>query len=401
MRSRIRRWGLEAVKVSILALCMLLVQHQLDVVRSQSEQVAHALDEHQGEVDRTRLHIADVVEESQRQLADIQQGLQQSAAYLQSQRQNITRLIASREEQLATSLDDELERYEGALERILDQSHLYDQRIARVEAQVGKVLGRDPGWMERALLHPIVQLKGDGTVGSGVVLYSRPATGAAAEEAEKQEGDGGGDTPHTTFVVTAAHVVMEILGSRFPEGRVERLHILDPERPGLMRQYSAEVEVYDEERDLALLRLDTTEKIDHVARLFPRRQLGSVKLFSRVYAVGCPLGNNPLPSHGEISSKDKQVGSQKFWMINAPTFFGNSGGGVFTADTCELVGISSMIYTYGKSRPVVVPHMGLFVPIDDVVSWLRSEGYGFVVDGAPEPRRAESEPDETATTTQH
>ena len=34
-----------------------------------------------------------------------------------------------------------------------------------------------------------------------------------------------------------------------------------------------------------------------------------------------------------------------------------------------------MIYTYGKRSPMVVPHMGLFVPLSQVRSWLRREGY--------------------------
>lgn len=66
-------------------------------------------------------------------------------------------------------------------------------------------------------------------------------------------------------------------------------------------------------------------------------------------------------------------------MINAPTFFGNSGGGIFMVSTGRLVGISSMIYTYGKRQPMVVPHMGLFVPLETVRSWLAREGYAYVL----------------------
>ena len=57
-------------------------------------------------------------------------------------------------------------------------------------------------------------------------------------------------------------------------------------------------------------------------------------------------------------------------MINAPTYFGNSGGGIYRADTHQLIGVFSKIYTHGKGRPVVVPHMGLCTPIDQIYDWL-------------------------------
>jgi hypothetical protein len=81
---------------------------------------------------------------------------------------------------------------------------------------------------------------------------------------------------------------------------------------------------------------------------------------------------------GEVSTKSKVVGDQVFWMLNAPTFFGNSGGGIYLGSTCQLIGISSMIYTYGKASPAVVPHMGLFVPLETLYDWLDTKGYSFI-----------------------
>jgi hypothetical protein len=124
--------------------------------------------------------------------------------------------------------------------------------------------------------------------------------------------------------------------------------------------------------------------------MLPREEVQGLRIFTPVYAVGCPLGNKPLSTAGELTSKAKLVGSQLFWMINAPTFFGNSGGGVYLAKDCRLIGISSMIYTYGKSHPVVVPHMGLFVPLDVIYDWLEHQGYGFIARGETEPAVKES-----------
>jgi hypothetical protein len=70
-------------------------------------------------------------------------------------------------------------------------------------------------------------------------------------------------------------------------------------------------------------------------------------------------------------------------MINAPTYFGNSGGGVFHGKTRELIGVFSKIYTHGAGRPTVIPHMGLATPLRTVVEFLDKHGYGFVVKGLP------------------
>ena len=136
--------------------------------------------------------------------------------------------------------------------------------------------------------------------------------------------------------------------------------------------------------DLSLVRVLLTHRWPFLA--FPASEKACLQLsvFDSVYAVGCPLGNQPLPTIGEISSQYKPVADEVFWMVSAPTFFGNSGGGIFLAGDGRLVGISSMIYTYGKRSPMVVPHMGLFVPLQTVRSWLRREGFAHLI-GDPGP----------------
>ena len=51
------------------------------------------------------------------------------------------------------------------------------------------------------------------------------------------------------------------------------------------------------------------------------------------------------------------------------------GGGIYDAETHELLGIFSKIYTHGSLRPTVVPHMGLVTPLDQIYAWLEQEGY--------------------------
>ena len=66
-------------------------------------------------------------------------------------------------------------------------------------------------------------------------------------------------------------------------------------------------------------------------------------------------------------------------MINAPTYIGNSGGGIFDSQTHEMMGIFSKIYTHGSLRPTIVPHMGLVTPMARVYDWLVAIGRGEIV----------------------
>ena len=64
-----------------------------------------------------------------------------------------------------------------------------------------------------------------------------------------------------------------------------------------------------------------------------------------------------------ITRETWEVAGEPYWMVSSPAYFGNSGGGVFHAETLELVGIFAKIYTHGSYRPQVITHMGLAVPL--------------------------------------
>ena len=89
-------------------------------------------------------------------------------------------------------------------------------------------------------------------------------------------------------------------------------------------------------------------------------------------AVGCPLGNDPIPTRGEVADTSHSVDGSTYWMINAPTYIGNSGGAIFDARSHRVVGVFSKIYTHGSLRPTVVPHMGLVTAMDKVYAWLET-----------------------------
>ena len=216
---------------------------------------------------------------------------------------------------------------------------------------------RDPTALTRSMLLPTVQLNGDDTVGSGTIVFS-------------------GENPTSkkveTYVLTSHHVVRNILADT-PRANREGFEVTIY-LPGERLVCKGKMVASQPKIDAALVRVFTDRQLPNVANVLPRSETGQIKVWDPVCAVGCPLGNDPVPSHGEVSSLKNELNGANYWMINAPTYFGNSGGGIYLADTHQLIGVFSKIYTHGKGNPVVVPHMGLCTPIDVVYDWLAEEG---------------------------
>ncbi len=290
--------------------------------------------------------------------------LEQAIVRFDDRREDLLRLIDDRTRAMEGSIIDRLESEKQDIDSTRFALEAGTARLERLSVGIP----RDTREMKRRMIHPTVQLKGNGTVGSGVLVYSEPQP-----ELEVPPGK-----VHATFVLTAYHVVLEVMGDHAEAGIVGEIHVSAGTESAAMEVFSAKLVLFDRAHDVAILRLNSTRKFVDVAELMPLEDLEALDVFARAYAVGCPLGNRPLPTIGEISSKSKLVADQVFWMLSAPTFFGNSGGGVYLAENFQLIGVSSMIYTYGKANPTVVPHMGLFVPLETIYRWLDLEGYSFL-----------------------
>lgn len=268
----------------------------------------------------------------------------------------------------------ELDPRTKAIAEAIDRSSTYTERLARLEPQILASCRPDAGraHLREAMIYPTVQLRGKGTVGSGVIVWS----GIIGHE--------GARPVYGTYALTAHHVVTEVAA---PDRRdvIEDVRLMGADDRLADARHEAHVVTFDRRRDLALLALAIDEPARYVAAFAAPAEVARIQIFDPAYAVGCPLGNLPLPTAGEISTKHKVVEDQVLWMLNAPTFFGNSGGGIFRAADGKLIGISSMVYTYGRANPVVVPHLGLFVPVTTVCDWLNQEGYAFLYDARKKP----------------
>ncbi len=263
--------------------------------------------------------------------------------------------------------DERLQRRWEALDDLLSevQQTAFEsrERVERLDRSLSD--GRDLNAMWRELVGPVVQLAGESSVGSGVLLPSR--TDAARGDFQ-------------THLVTAWHVVRDIQGD--PPDLEMPVPVVIYLEDGSVRSETAKLLVHDARLDAALLELRTADALANGARLAPRARLDDVRIFEEVYAVGCPLGNDPIPTRGEIATCHHEVDGEVYWMINAPTYIGNSGGGIFDSKTHELLGIFSKIYTHGSLRPTIVPHMGLVTPLARIYAWLETAGFAELVPAA-------------------
>lgn len=270
-----------------------------------------------------------------------------------------------------------------------------DSSVAQVEglkssveahqSDLASLSGPAAGSLRDRILHPVFQIDGAESVGSAVLVWrGADARGPyylaltaqhvlrdLLEEGEEAPADAGADPGSAR--AAEAHADLS---------RIEIPCVFDQLRPEPVR-VSARMLAENVLADLALLELRTAEDLGQVARLAPRSAAARVSSFTPIWTVGCPLGTTAQATRGEVTRTDWKVGAQPYWMVSSPAYFGNSGGGVFLADSLELAGVFSKIYTHGTYRPQVITHMGLAVPLDVLHDWLEEIGYGFLTPAEP------------------
>jgi hypothetical protein len=306
-------------------------------------------------------HTADI----DQRLDQLQNGLVGAAGNLAEQRRRLEEWDSLREQIGPKALDARMEEYRRGTElqwKRVDEAARVARELAESTqkglGQVERDIARDETRMWAELIAPSVQILGQESVGSGILLQSEPVPDTGE---------------YRTYTLTAWHVIRDLqtrpddLSFTVPVTMYGEDHRVSPETATVLK--------FDAELDVALLLLNTTRPIERGAKLAPRSRLERVRIFDRIYAVGCPLGNEPIPTFGEIADTRHVVDGSTYWMISAPTYIGNSGGGIFDASTHELLGIFSKIYTHGTLRPTVIPHMGLVTSLGTIYDWLDRVGY--------------------------
>jgi S1-C subfamily serine protease len=359
---------------------MVSMYHKVDRIEGRTTEVLSLRDEVQSAVAKvTATPKADPGQTEllavQQRLRELQEQLQKAeagsvlASRLQNELQNAKSEVALLKSQLST----DVERTKQLVDAYISESRAKerDAAAAMVHTQgaiaaIAGQLRRDTTSLTKDMLLPTVQLNGDDTVGSGTLVWSGTNTKNGLNE---------------SYVLTAYHVVRNILADT-PRAQKEGFSVtvyVDGEKVEVKGKMVASAPKID----AALVQLLTTRTFPNVANVLPRTAAGTIEVWDPICAVGCPLGNDPVPSQGEVSSLKNELNGANYWMITAPTYFGNSGGGVYRAETHQLIGVFSKIYTHGKGSPVVIPHMGLCTPIDEIYKWLQEEKYDHVLQCNP------------------
>jgi len=225
----------------------------------------------------------------------------------------------------------------------------------------------------RQMLYPVVRVSSGSAAGSGTVLYS------------EDRGDG-----CQTYVLTNHHVVEAAIQIKEEwssllqamvkrefndEVRVELFRYAEGSRQDVTDSYQAEIAAHDKNHDLALVKLKTNRKLDHVARLLPENVM--VRIFQPIWAVGCSPAHPPIGTTGHINYLDEVIDRKVYWMGSANIIYGNSGGAVYLKHGGDywFIGVPSRVaVTWGQA----VTHMGFFVPIPRVRQWCADEHLTFL-----------------------
>jgi len=232
--------------------------------------------------------------------------------------------------------------------------------------------------LHESMLYPIVRVSTGSSGGSGTVLYSRP-----------------GPEGYSTYVLTNHHVVTNAISvteewdsDLAKNVQVEKRGVVyveifvyhDLSTPTGTLRVEADIVIYSERNDLALLKLRYDEKVQYVATL--KNPPTKYYISYPTVAAGCSLFFPPLRTPGEISRVNFIVDSLYYDMSTSQIIYGNSGGAMFLARTGEFIGVPCMVAGARISWTVSVPitHMGLFVPVERVYKWFKKEHYDFIYD---------------------
>ncbi len=226
-------------------------------------------------------------------------------------------------------------------------------------------------------VYPTVRVSGGSGSGSGTILYSQI-----------------GERPdcYSTYILTNHHVISDLIRikevwnsnlqknvktERRAIAYVEIFKYKDLSTPVGTTKLESDIVIYNEQEDMALLKLRYEGTVAYVADLPAKDEVSDYRVMDESVAVGCSLGWPTVPSVGVITRKDFQIDSLPYDLSSAQIIFGNSGGGMYTAQG-KFIGIPSKIAVVGWAA--VVPHMGLFIPVDRIYAWFEKEHYDFIYD---------------------
>ena len=237
--------------------------------------------------------------------------------------------------------------------------------------------------LHQKILYPIarVSIPGRGG-GSGSVIYSEPS------EDNKEEYD--------TFVITNHHVVADAISRKkdwesmlgqeiekdfYQKVDVEIFDYVYQSTVSSSNSYKADVVAYDQNHDLAVLKLNSPNKINHVAALISRDKIKDLRLFTPIIGCGCSLLHDPFQTRGELTSLNEIIENRQYYMTSQNSIFGNSGGAIYLAETGEQIGVTARITNIQLGFGIdVMTWMGFCVTANRIYEFFDEQELKFMYD---------------------
>ena len=208
------------------------------------------------------------------------------------------------------------------------------------------------------ILYPVVRVRAGNAGGSGVLVYSEP--------------DPQNEGKFINIALTCQHVVdaaIKIRDDFDPVLKQQRksdyfeevsIEVFDYDGSKLISSNAtnAEIIAYDKHHDLAAVKLNNPRPMPYVASIIPKNEIADIQIADPVVTCGCSLLHDPFPNNGTLTYLREMIEQKAYIMANAPSIFGNSGGGLFHGDSGHLLGLTSR---------VTVTQMGFGM---DVQTWM-------------------------------
>tara|TARA_Y100000310_G_scaffold243152_1_gene247577 strand:+ start:1924 stop:2763 length:840 start_codon:yes stop_codon:yes gene_type:complete len=241
----------------------------------------------------------------------------------------------------------------------------------------------DQSQLHEQILYPVVRVKTSEAGGSGVLVYS--------EEDPKKPGS------YINIAFTCEHVIDSAIQTReewdpvlkrqrkadfFQEVSIE---VFDYDDSTIVSANSTQADIiaYDKHHDLAAVRLHNNRKMDHVSQVLPKGEIEKLRLFDPVWVSGCSLLHDPFANPGTLTYLREMIEQKKYLMTNAPSIFGNSGGGLFHGNSGNLLGLTSRITSIQLGFGIdVMTWMGFSTHPERMYEFMEYQELQFVTDSS-------------------
>lgn len=222
------------------------------------------------------------------------------------------------------------------------------------------------------MLNVVVRVGYPSNTGSGVLIYRQHI---------KQ------DNAYVYYVITNKHVTSNRITTKLQVDGIRGTHQLISIDPGVVvrvfknsatewSEYDGEVVAKSPTSDLSLVRFQTHDYLSDIARLADSEMASGVEIFDEIYAVGCQLGDQVMPTKGIISGFLER-NNILLVFHTAHTLPGSSGGGLFKKynNHYYLIGLPQGIIWY---RSHIMPHHGYAISIDMIYRFLCDNDMSFI-----------------------